>query len=84
MFWEKIWLLLFTLWIGAGFLRVKICVIFTSATVIVIIIFVLFILIIITLLVQSLPGEEEHSPGHNSLPYVVTNLKVNCEERLRN
>ena len=84
MFYKKIWLLLFTLWVGSGFLRVKICVIFTSAAVIVIIIFVLLILIIITLLVQSLPGEEEHSSRHNSFSDVVTNLKVNGEESLSN
>ena len=81
---KKIWLLLFTLWVGAGFLRVEICVVFTSAAIIVIIIFVLLILIIITLLVQSLPSEEEHGPGHNSLSNVVTNLKIYLEQSLQN
>ena len=75
-------LLLFTLWVSLGFLRVEVGIIFTSAAILVIIILVLVLLVVITLVIQSLTGEKEDGSGNNSLPDVVANLEVDSEEGL--
>ena len=75
-------LLLFTLWVGLGFLGIEIRIVITSASILVIFVLILLVLVIITLLVESFTGEEQHSSRHNAFPNVVADFKINSQKSL--
>ena len=72
-------LLLLALGVGLRLARVEVRVVVA----VVVLVLVGLLLLDVALVLQGLPGEEEHRPGHDALADVVPDLEVSGEEGLR-
>ena len=72
-------LLLLALGVGLRLARVEVRVVVA----VVVLVLVGLLLLDVALVLQGLPGEEEHRPGHDALADVVPDLEVSGEQGLR-
>ena len=72
-------LLLLALRIGLRLARVEVRVVVA----VLVLVLVGLLLLDVALVLQGLPGEEEHRPGHDALADVVPDLEVSSEQGLR-
>ena len=72
-------LLLLALGVGLRLARVEVRVVVA----VLVLVLVGLLLLDVALVLQGLPGEEEHRPGHDALADVVPDLEVSSEQGLR-
>ena len=72
-------LLLLALGVGLRLARVEVRVVVA----VLVLVLVGLLLLDVALVLQGLPGEEEHRPGHDALADVVPDLEVSGEQGLR-